>query len=153
LVSKQASSTKIPDGEEGAGKVTQSGFGIEIVDVRIVKADLPKENSEAVFKRMQTERKKEATTYRAKGEEEAQRIRANADRERTIILAGAKQQAEILRGEGDSEASKIFAQAFNKDPDFFEFYRTMQSYKRAISSKDTTIVLSPDSKFLKEFGK
>ena len=146
IVTKQASIPSSDDSEK-------SGFGIEIVDVRIVKADLPQENSDAIFKRMQTERKREATTYRAKGDEEAQRIRAGADRDRTVLLAEAQKQAEILRGEGDAQASAIFAESFSKDPEFYEFYRSMQSYNRAFNQKDTTIVLSPDSQFLKEFSK
>ncbi len=155
LVEKQASSSKASDAADNdAAKSTgQTGFGIEIVDVRIVKADLPPENSEAVFKRMQAERKREATTYRAQGDQDAQTIRANADRERTVLLADAQKQAEILRGEGDAKASKIFSDAFGKDPDFYEFYRSMQAYTKAINQKDTTLVLSPDSKFLKEFSK
>ena len=146
IVTKQASIPSSDDSEK-------SGFGIEIVDVRIVKADLPQENSDAIFKRMQTERKREATTYRAKGDEEAQRIRAGADRDRTVLLAEAQKQAEILRGEGDAQASAIFAESFSKDPEFYEFYRSMQSYNRAFNQKDTTIILSPDSQFLKEFSK
>jgi membrane protease subunit HflC len=154
LVSKQALYSKVSDGVEvsaASGEGAKNGFGIEIVDVRIVKADLPPENSEAIFKRMQAERKREATTYRAKGDEESQRIRAGADRDRTVILAEAQKKAEILRGEGDAQASGIFADAFGKDPKFFEFYRSMQAYTRAITSKDTTIILSPESKFLKLF--
>jgi len=131
---------------------SKGGFGIAIVDVRIVKANLPPENSTAIFNRMQTERKREALGYRAKGNEEAQRITAGADRDRTIILAEAEKQAQILRGEGDAQASKIFAEAFGKDPEFFEFYRSMQAYLTAMKQSNTTIVLSPDNPFLKEFG-
>lgn len=157
LVARQVSSTKVPnavdDGTTEDLRKDKSGFGIQIVDVRIVKADLPPENSEAVFKRMQTERKREATTYRAQGDEEAQRIRADAERQKTIILAEAQKKAEILRGEGDAAASKIFADAFGRDPEFFEFYRSMQSYMRSLTPKDTTFILSPDSQYLKEFNK
>ena len=117
-----------------------------------MKADLPPENSAAIFNRMQTERKREALGYRAQGEEESQRITAKADRDRTVILAEAQKKSEILRGEGDAQASKIFAEAFGKDPEFFEFYRSMQAYSKALDQKDTTIVLSPDSPFLKEFS-
>jgi modulator of FtsH protease HflC len=131
----------------------KSGFGIEIVDVRIVKADLPQENSQAIFNRMQTERHREALGYRAQGDQDAQTIKAKADRERTVILANAQKQAEILRGEGDGQAAKIFADAFGRDPEFFEFYRSMQAYNRALNQKDTTVILSPDSPFLKEFSK
>lgn len=148
LMTKQAQSA----GEaESAEKKT--GYGIEIVDVRIVRADLPPENSTAVFRRMQTEREREAKTYRAKGDEEAQRIRATADRERTVLLAEAQKKAETIRGEGDGEASKIFADAFGRDPEFFEFYRTLQAYQRSLSAKDTTIILSPESAFMKQFDK
>jgi membrane protease subunit HflC len=147
LVAKQAVSN------ESDVAHNQGGFGIEIVDVRIVKADLPPENSAAIFRRMQTEREREAKGYRAKGDEDAQGIRANADRERTVLLAEAQKKAQIARGEGDAEASKIFAEAFGKDPEFFEFYRSMQAYVKALDQKDTTVVLSPDSQFLKEFNK
>lgn len=138
--------------ESTSGSDSRTGYGIEIVDVRIVKADLPPENSAAVFRRMQTEREREAKSYRAKGDEESQRIRANADRDRTVLLAEAQKKAEIIRGEGDASAAKIFADAFGKDPEFFEFYRTLQTYQRTLNSKDTTIILSPESPFLKRFN-
>jgi membrane protease subunit HflC len=149
LVAKQA----ISSGEQDPAIKSTGGFGIEIVDVRIVKADLPPENSTAIFRRMQTERDREAKGYRAKGDEEAQRIRAHADRDRTVLLADAQRKAEILRGEGDALAAHIFADAFGKDPEFFDFYRSMQAYTRSFNSKDTTLVLSPDSQFLKQFSK
>ncbi len=133
-------------------EASKGGYGIEIVDVRIVKADLPPENSMAVFRRMQTEREREAKGYRAKGEEESQRIKATADRDRTVLLAEAQKKSEVLRGEGDGSASKIFADAFGKDPEFFEFYRTLQTYQRTLNSKDTTIIISPDSPFMKQFS-
>jgi modulator of FtsH protease HflC len=136
-----------------ATEVPKGGYGIEIVDVRIVKADLPPENSMAVFRRMQTEREREAKGHRAKGDEESQRIKATADRDRTVLLAEAQKKAETIRGEGDGLASKIFASAFGKDPEFFEFYRTLQTYQRTLSSKDTTIILSPDSQFMKQFSR
>lgn len=135
------------------GTTTSGGFGVEIVDVRIKRADLPPANSEGIYKRMQTERHKEANQYRAQGAEDAQKIRSQADKERTILLADAKRKAETLRGEGDGEATKIFAQSFGKDEDFFQFYRTMQAYKRTLSQKDTTMVLSPDGEFLKYLEK
>jgi len=141
-VAKQANVSNNPDvneTEEASKIKTKSGFGIEIVDVRILKADLPAENSEAIFKRMQTERKREATIYRAQGDEEAQRIRANADRERTILLAEAGKESEKLRGDGDGKAAEIFADAFGRDPEFYDFYRSMQSYSRSLSPKDTKI--------------
>lgn len=157
LMTKQAlSSSAEPDKEPesaAANAPSKAGYGIEIVDVRIVKADLPQENSDAVFKRMQAERDREAKSYRAKGDEESQRIKATADRDRTVLLAEAQKKAEIMRGEGDGLASKIFADAFGKDPEFFEFYRTLQTYQRTLNSKDTTIVISPDSPFMKQFSK
>ncbi|MCR9215549.1 MAG: protease modulator HflC [Proteobacteria bacterium] len=127
--------------------------GIEVVDVRIVRADLPKENSEKVFDRMRTQREQEAKEIRANGAEIAQRIKANADKERTIILANARKESEILRGEGDGEKNRIFAEAFGKDPDFFSFYRSMQAYRESISDDDTSMVLSPDSEFFRFFDK
>ncbi len=158
LMTKQALSTpdagaKEVEASTAANAPSKAGYGIEIVDVRIVKADLPPENSTAVFRRMQTERAREAASYRAKGDEESQRIRATADRDRTVLLAEAQKKAEIMRGEGDGLASKIFAEAFGKDPEFYDFYRTLQTYQRTLSSKDTTIVLSPDSSFMKQFNR
>lgn len=125
------------------------GFGIEIVDVRIRRADLPAANSQAIFTRMNTERKQEADETRAEGQEQAKGITANADRQVTVILANAERDAQILRGEGDGEAVSIFADAYSKDKDFFEFYRTMQAYKKAIGKNDTTLILSPNSEFFK----
>ena len=102
----------------------------------------------AVLERMQTEREREAKEFRAKGAEDAQKIRSTADKERTIILAEARKKSEILRGEGDEEATRIFAKSFGQDPQFFKFYRSMQAYKKAMSKEDTTLVLSPKSEFL-----
>jgi membrane protease subunit HflC len=127
------------------------GFGIEIVDVRIMRADLPAANSEAIYSRMKTERQREAKEYRAQGAEEAQRIRAKADKDRTVLLAEAGKQAEIIRGEGDGEAAKIFAEASGRDPGFFEFYRSLQAYRKTLRAKDTTMILSPGSGFLDSF--
>lgn len=128
----------------------RGGFGIEVVDVRIKRADLPPANSEGIYKRMQTEREREAKEFRAKGAEDAQKIRSLADKERTIILAEAKKQSEILRGEGDKQATKIFADSFGQDAQFFKFYRSMQAYKKALGKDDTTLILSPNGEFLKE---
>jgi membrane protease subunit HflC len=128
-------------------------FGIKIVDVRIVSGNLPKENSEAIFLRMQTEREKEAREIRAKGAEEGDRIRAEADKTRTVILAEAKKQSDIDKGNGEAQASKIFAKAFMKDPEFFDFYRSMQAYNEALKSDKTTMVVSPDGEFFKYFSK
>lgn len=126
-------------------------FGIEVTDVRIIRADLPKENSNAIFRRMFTDRSKEAREYRAKGKEDAQKIRSTALKEATIIKAQAERDAQILRGQGDAEASKIFAAAFSKDPEFFEFYRTMVAYRETMKKGDTTMLLSPKSDFMKYF--
>jgi len=127
-------------------------FGIKIVDVRIKRADLPEANSLAIFRRMQTEREREAKEFRAQGAEIAQRIRSTADKEVTIIKAQAEKQSNIVRGEGDGMANKVFAEAFGKDPEFFAFYRAMQAYVEGLKSSDTTMILSPDSEFFKYFG-
>jgi len=134
-------------------KDNPGGFGIEIADVRIERADLPPANSEGIYKRMQTERTKAANQYRAQGAEDAQKTRSQADKERTILLADARKQSEITRGEGDSQATKIFADAFGQDADFFQFYRSLQAYRKTMSAKDTTLVLSPDNDFLKYLEK
>tara|TARA_B100000989_G_scaffold243822_1_gene190877 strand:+ start:33 stop:905 length:873 start_codon:yes stop_codon:yes gene_type:complete len=128
-------------------------FGIEIVDVRIKRADLPQANSEAIYARMQTERQREAKEFRAQGAEIATRIKSTADKEVTVILANAKKKSEIMKGEGDGQRNKIFANAFGQDPQFFSFYRAMQSYEKALIGGDTSLILSPDSDFFKFFGK
>ena len=127
-------------------------FGIEIIDVRIKRADLPQANSEAIYKRMQTEREREAKEFRAKGAEMAVTITSTADKEVTVLLANAKKQSEIMKGEGDGQRNKIFAFAFGKDPEFFAFYRAMQAYEKALIGGDTSLILSPDSDFFKFFG-
>ena len=140
-------------------KITQdvnteaSQFGIEILDVRIKRADLPQANSEAIYKRMPTERLREAKEFRAQGAEIAQTIRSTADKEVTIILAEANKNSEILKGEGDGKRNKIFANAFGKDPEFFSFYRAMQSYEKSLIGGETSLILSPDSEFFRFFGK
>ena len=140
-------------------KITQdvnteaSQFGIEILDVRIKRADLPQANSEAIYKRMQTERLREAKEFRAQGAEIAQTIRSTADKEVTIILAEANKNSEILKGEGDGKRNKIFANAFGKDAEFFSFYRAMQSYEKSLIGGETSLILSPDSEFFRFFGK
>ncbi len=146
LVNLQAMGAKV---EGGADNITKGGFGIEVVDVRIKRADLPPANSDGIYKRMQTEREREAKEFRAKGSEDAQKIRSQADKERTIIIAEAKKKAEITRGEGDGTATKIFADSFGRDQEFFQFYRSMQAYKKTLDRKDTTIMMSPDNEFLK----
>tara|TARA_B100001175_G_C19421132_1_gene596146 strand:+ start:132 stop:1001 length:870 start_codon:yes stop_codon:yes gene_type:complete len=128
-------------------------FGITIVDVRIKRADLPPANSEAIYKRMQTEREREAKEFRAQGAEMAAKITSTADKDVTVILANAKKSSEIMKGEGDGERNKIFAGAFGQDPQFFSFYRAMQAYEKALIGGETSLVLSPDSEFFKFFGK
>ncbi len=127
-------------------------FGITIIDVRIKRADLPQANSEAIYKRMQTEREREAKEFRAEGAEMAAKITSTADKEVTVILANANKQSEIMKGEGDGQRNRIFAGAFGKDPEFFGFYRAMQSYEKALIGGDTSLILSPDSDFFKFFG-
>jgi membrane protease subunit HflC len=129
-----------------------SDFGINVLDVRIKRADLPEANSEAVYQRMQTERQREAKELRAQGAEEAQKIRAIADRDKVVLIAEAQKQSQITRGEGDGEAIRIFADAFGKDVEFFAFYRSMEAYRNALGQGDTTMVLSPDSEFFRFFG-
>jgi modulator of FtsH protease HflC len=128
-------------------------FGIEIVDVRIKRADLPPANSDAIYKRMQTERQREAKEFRAQGAEIAAKITSTADKDVTVLLANAKKQSEIMKGEGDGQRNKIFADAFGRDPKFFSFYRAMQAYETALIGGETSLVLSPDSEFFKFFGK
>lgn len=128
-----------------------TGFGVDVIDVRIRRADLPEENSQAIFRRMETEREREAKEFRAQGEQESQIIRSRADRERTVLLAEAERDATITRGEGDALASKIFADAFQRDPEFYGFYRSLQAYSLAMKQGDTTMVLTPDSEFFRYF--
>ncbi|HQS84515.1 MAG: protease modulator HflC [Alphaproteobacteria bacterium 16-39-46] len=127
-------------------------FGVDVVDVRIRHADLPKANSEAIYLRMESERKREAKEFRAKGEEIAKKIRSYADRDRTILLAEAKNKAQALRGEGDGSSIRIMAEAFSKDQKFFEFYRSLEAYKNSFKGESTTFVISPTGKFFKFFN-
>ena len=127
-------------------------FGIRVEDVRIKRADLPAQNSEAIYRRMQTERQQEAAELRAKGAEEAQKIRAEANRQKVVIVAEAERDSQILRGDGEGQMNRIFAEAFGRDPEFFSFYRSMQAYEAALGTDDTTMVLSPDSDFFRYFG-
>jgi membrane protease subunit HflC len=140
--------------EEIQRRVNQDAkeLGVEIVDVRIMRADLPKAISEAIYKRMQTERQQEASQFRAEGEEQSRRIKADADRQVTVLRAEATRDAEKIRGEGDAERNRIFAEAFGKDPGFFEFYRSMQAYERGLKAGETRMVISPDSEFFKYFN-
>jgi membrane protease subunit HflC len=134
-------------------EVTAQGksFGIDVIDVRIRRADLPEENSQAIFARMQSERQQQAAQYRAEGAEAAQNVRANADRERTVILAEAQRDAQKVRGNGDADSIRIYADAFGQDKEFFAFYRSMQAYRDALNGHTTSFVLSPDSGFFRFF--
>jgi membrane protease subunit HflC len=129
-----------------------NAFGIQIVDVRIRRADLPEENSQAVYQRMQTERQREAAEFRAQGAQRGAEIRSRADREVTILIADATSKSEQTRGEGDAERNRIFAEAFGRDPDFFSFYRSMQAYEASIRHNDTRMLLRPDTEFFRYFG-
>lgn len=129
-----------------------NALGIEIVDVRMTRVDLPAQNSSAVYKRMKTEREREAADIRANGEQIAVTIRAKADREVTVILADAQQTAEKLRGQGDADKNRILAEAFGKDADFFAFYRSMQAYETGLKSNDPRLVISPSSDFFRYFN-
>lgn len=138
--------------QQQVSNVAGSAFGIQIVDVRISRTDLPAEISANVYARMRSERTREANQLRAEGDEIKQTITAQADRDRIAILAEANRQAQVLRGQGDAESNTILAQAYSKAPDFFAFYRSMQAYRAALGSKDTTMVLSPNSDFFQYFG-
>jgi membrane protease subunit HflC len=127
-------------------------YGVEVVDVRIRRADLPEKNSQAVYQRMQTERQREAAEFRAQGSQKSQEIRARADRDVTVLLADATSSAEQIRGQGDSERNRIFADAYTRDPDFFTFYRSMQAYDKSMQRGDTRLVLKPDSDFFRYFS-
>ena len=124
-------------------------WGIEIVDVRLRRADLPGQTSQAIYDRMKSERDREAKEARGQGQELALKTRASADREKIVLLAEAAREAQIVRGQGDAAAIKIYADAFSKDPQFFAFYRSMQAYANALANGDTTMVLSPDNDFLR----
>ena len=137
--------------QEGVN-VEAKKFGIKIIDVRIKRADLPQANSEAIYKRMQTEREREAKEFRAKGAEMAVTITSTADKEVTVLLANADKASEIMKGEGDGLRNRIFADAFGRDPEFFAFYRAMQAYEKALIGGETSLILSPDSDFFKFFG-
>ncbi len=137
-----------------AANVNDEGkdFGLEVVDVRIKRADLPEQNLKSVFDRMRAERLREAAEFRAQGTGEANRIKATADREVTVIKAEATRKGEELRGTGEAERNKIFADAFGRDPDFFAFYRSMQAYEQGLKPGDTRLIISPDSDFFKYFS-
>lgn len=128
------------------------GYGIEVVDVRIRRADLPEQNSQAVYDRMKSERQREAAEFRAQGGQKAQEIRSKADRDVTVIIAEANSQAEQTRGVGDAERNRLFAEAYGKDADFFAFYRSMTAYETGLKKDDTRFLLRPDSDFFRYFG-
>jgi len=159
VLGKQSLATLLSEDRTKQMAIIQEGvnneagkFGIKIIDVRIKRADLPQANSDAIYRRMQTEREREAKEFRAKGAEMAVTITSTADKEVTVILANAKKQSEIMKGEGDGLRNKIFADAFGRDPKFFAFYRAMQAYETALIGGDTSLILSPDSEFFKFFG-
>jgi membrane protease subunit HflC len=129
-----------------------AGYGIQVVDARIRRADLPEQNSQAVYQRMQTERQREAAEFRAQGAQRAQEIRSRADREVTVLVADATSKSEQIRGEGDATRNQIFADAFSKDQDFFAFYRSMQAYEAGLKPKDTRFLLKPDTNFFRYFN-
>jgi modulator of FtsH protease HflC len=136
-----------------AQQVNEEGkeFGLEVVDVRIKRADLPEQNLKSVFDRMRAERQREAAEFRAQGAAEANRIKATADREATVIKAEASRKGEQTKGAGDAERNRIYADAYGRDPEFFEFYRSMQAYEHGLRSSDTRMLMSPDSDFFKYF--
>lgn len=126
-------------------------FGVDVIDVRIMRADLPEESRNAVHNRMRTEREKEAREIRAQGSEEGKKVRASAEKDRKVILANAQKEAEIIKGIGDATAANIFASAYAKDPEFYEFYRSLEAYRATISPETDTMIMSPDSSFMKYF--
>ena len=136
-------------GEEVNASV--ASLGIKIIDVRLRRADYPTATSQNIFNRMKSEREREAKEFRATGEEEAQKIRADAEKTRTVIISEAQREAQQTRGEGDGEAIKIYADSFGQDAEFFAFYRSMEAYRKSIGNSDTSMVLSPDSSFFRFF--
>jgi membrane protease subunit HflC len=137
-----------------ASQVNQEAepFGVKVVDVRIKRVDLPEANMQAIYRRMQTERQQQAAEIRGEGEGASRGIRADADRQVTVIKAEATGESERIRGDGDAQRNRIYADAFNKDPDFFAFYRSMQAYEASLKSDDTRLLLSPDSQFFQYFN-
>jgi membrane protease subunit HflC len=136
-------------GIKGEVNKATAAFGIEIVDVRIGRADLPEQTSQSIYARMKAQRQQEAAEFRAQGQEAAQEIKSKADKERTVLLATAEKQAQISRGEGDKEAIRIYADAFKRDPQFYNFYRTMEAYKSALGGDNTTLILKPEGEFFR----
>ena len=146
-----AINNSVNESSAGSGP-NDKGLGVKVIDVRIRRADLPQQNVNSIIERMVAERLREATAARAGGDQIKNTIESQADREATIILAEAKKQSEIIRGEGDAERNRIYAEAYSRDPEFFAFYRSMLSYQKALSAKDTTMVISPNSEFFKFLG-
>ncbi|GAB4353720.1 MAG: protease modulator HflC [Gammaproteobacteria bacterium] len=136
---------------DNASRVAQS-IGIEVIDVRVKRIDLPPEVSNSVYRRMEAERSRVARDFRSRGEEAAERIRADADRQRTVILAEAYRDAQTLRGEGDAKAADIYAQAYGKNKEFYSFYRSLNSYRNVFDQQGDVLVLEPDSDFFRYFG-
>jgi len=127
-------------------------FGVEVVDVRVKRIDFSDDISDSVYRRMEAERLRVAKDFRSRGAEEAEKIRARADKERTVLLADAYKQAQTIRGEGDAKAAEIYAKAYKQDPEFFAFYRSLQSYRKSLGGESDTLVLEPDSEFFRYFG-
>ena len=144
--------TQIVDDISGEVNSTIKKLGMEIVDVRIRRADYPEATVQNIFNRMKTERNQEAKEFRAEGSEEAQKIRADAEKQKVVLVAESKRKAEALRGNGDGEAIKIYSEAFGQDKKFFKFYRSMLAYENTFSDDGTTMLLSPDSDFFSYFG-
>lgn len=140
--------TAIMDSVTRQASAQMREFGIEVVDARIKRTDLPAENQRAIFERMRAERERQATQYRSEGVEEATKIRSGADKERALILADADKQSQVLRGEGDAEAARIFAEAFSRSPEFFEFQRGLEAARNALGD-NTRVILTPDSPLLR----
>ncbi|MFZ1989515.1 MAG: protease modulator HflC [Alphaproteobacteria bacterium] len=143
--------SSVNESSAGSGP-SDKGLGIKVIDVRIRRADLPQQNVNSIIERMVAERSREASAARAEGDKINNTIQSQADRQATVILAEANKQSEIIRGEGDAERNRIYADAYSKDPEFFAFYRSMDAYKKALSEKDTTMVISPNSEFFKFLG-
>ena len=159
VLGEESLETLIRDDRDGLMVRIQAEFntatvnlGVEIVDVRIRRADLPEANSQAIFRRMQTEREREAAELRAQGQEIAQRVRSRADRDVTVLLAEAQRESDTIRGEGDAKRNEIFADAYGRDPEFFSFYRSMLAYEVGLNGDTTTMVISPESNFFRYFG-
>jgi membrane protease subunit HflC len=152
VLSSERSNIMITIRDEVNRKALESDYGIEIVDVRIRRADLPDETSQSIFARMRSERQREAAQFRAGGQEQSQEIRSKAEKERTILIAEAKRQADTLRGQGDEEALRIIARASGKDPQFYAFFRSLQAYRATLATSDTSLILSPEGDFFRYFG-